>query len=271
VTVPVVVTASPAPIVSVEATAAPQVSFVIVTFGTGAIIGDCLGALVCSMDLEGFTAEVIVVDNLHPVLGHRTADRLAVMSAGVRLLRPPSNLGFGGGCELGAAHARAEVLCFMNPDVLVPPRWISPLLDRLDRRPRTVVAPTLSNADGTIQEAGVHLDARGFTAPSTQLDDSRRVDYASAACWLVRREFHQEVGGFDARFHPAYYEDVDYALRTRRLGGDVVVDPDTRVVHLSGASTDAAPTSTDRQRTEFVDAWRGWLWRQQPLGQTAPN
>lgn len=268
---PVVLTASPAPTVRIAPAATPQVSFVIVTYGTGPIVGNCLDALASSLDADAIAAEVIVVDNAHPVHGHRTADRIAIASAGVRLLRPESNLGFGGGCELGIAHARAEVVCLMNPDVIVPSHWLPPLLDVIERRPRAVVAPVLRHPDGAVQEAGARVDAAGFTAPSKDLDDTSRIDYASAACWLVRRDLHEEVGGFDARFHPAYYEDVDYSFRARRLGAAVTVATDSSVIHFSGASTDAAPTSTDDQRTAFVDTWRMWLWRQPPLDQTVAN
>ena len=41
----------------------------------------------------------------------------------------------------------------------------------------------------------------------------RRVDYASAACLMVRSLLL--AGGFDEQFRPAYYEDTDLAMRLR--------------------------------------------------------
>ena len=47
-------------------------------------------------------------------------------NAGVTIVSPGANLGFGGGCELGALHARGEVLAFVNPDVIYAPGWFEP-------------------------------------------------------------------------------------------------------------------------------------------------
>ena len=58
------------------------------------------------------------------------------------------------------------------------------------------------------------------------------------ACWLMRRSVFDELGGFDEGFFPAYYEDVDLALRAGRHGGTAVIG-DSTVVHHRGASTAA--------------------------------
>jgi GT2 family glycosyltransferase len=186
-------------------------------------------------------------------------------------VRSDINLGFGGANELGAAHARSDVLCFMNPDVIVPQRWLAALLDLVDQHPRAVIAPELVNPDGTVQEAGSRIDASGFTRPTLPGEAITRVDYASAACWLVRRDVHEAIGGFDARFHPAYYEDVDYVLRLRRAGGTCIIADGVSVTHERGGSTDQRVGSTDPQRATLTDLWRGWLWQQPRLDQADSN
>src|SRR5205807_1108269 len=66
----------------------------------------------------------------------------------------------------------------------------------------------------------------------------RDVDYASAACLLVRRSAFVDAGGFDPAFAPAYYEDVDLCLRWWSQGLRVVCQPGSNVSHAGGASTD---------------------------------
>ncbi|MCB0292637.1 MAG: hypothetical protein KDH97_20455, partial [Calditrichaeota bacterium] len=41
----------------------------------------------------------------------------------------------------------------------------------------------------------------------------------------VRAELWRRIGGFDARYAPAYYEDVDLAFSARALGFRVLYQP----------------------------------------------
>ncbi len=257
------VTASPAPLVSFAPIGEPQISFVIVTYGTGPVVTDTLASLAGSDIPSAF--EVIVVDNPHPVHAHRSTTELTLSTSGVRVLRPFRNLGFGGGCELGALHARGRHLAFINPDITVAPGWIEPLLDAVADHDTSIAAPILLDADGSIQEVGQRLFATGATAPTLEEPGdvgTVTVDYASAACWLMRRDEHERIGGFDPAYHPAYFEDVDLALRARSMGGSVVVSTASRIVHHRGTGTpdEAAPASA--QRDTLLDTWPAVRWTQ---------
>lgn len=138
-------------------------------------------------------------------------------------------------------HARGRVLAFVNPDLFVHPGRLRPLLERLDAG-ASLVAPTLVDETGRVSEAGVRLYADGSTAPI--VDDHpaagaerRPADFASAACWLIGRDEHERVGGFDPGYHPAYYEDADYALRLAALGGRLEIADDVTVEHRHGMGT----------------------------------
>ncbi len=102
------------------------------------------------------------------------------------------------------------------------------------------------------------LYADGTTAPRRRLPDDGApldVDHASAACWLVRTADHRALGGFDPAFHPAYFEDVDLAIRTRRAGRRVVVHPAARVVHASGTGTPDPPRPAFAQLAVLQAKW----------------
>ena len=265
-------TASPAAHASFERLTDPQISFVIVTYGTGPVVVDTLASLAtCELPCE---AEVIVVDNPHPVHTTRSATELMLSTSGVRVLRPSRNLGFGGGCELGALHARGRYLAFVNPDISVAPGWIEPLLEAIIGEDVSIVAPILLDPDGSIQEVGQRLHSTGATAPNLeppqQSDTAVSVDYASAACWLMRRDEHERIGGFDPAYHPAYFEDVDMALRARRLGGEVVVHPGSRIVHHCGTGTPDRAEPASAQRDILLDTWPEVRWTQpaEPIART---
>ncbi len=252
------VTQSPAPVARVPRPSEPTVSFVLVTYGTGTVVIEAISSLVRSLEETGVDAEVVVVDNEHPDRPHRTSNHLLLDTAGVRVVRPGRNIGFGGGCNEGVRHSTAPTVAFVNPDVEFATGWIEPLLDALADDRLAIAAPVLNEPDGTVQSAGHHLFADGSTAPITSAPGPGRIgrpDYASAACWLMRRSMFDLLGGFDEDFFPAYYEDVDLALRARPHGGTGVVG-DSTVVHHRGASTAAAVApDTTPQRQRLVEKW----------------
>lgn len=254
-------TASPAPIAAVAPAARPDVSIVIVTYGTDGVVVDTIASIVTAATVQSY--EIIVVDNPHPVASGRTAMELSLSTAGVVVIDPDANLGFGGGCELGALHARAEVIAFVNPDVVVTDGWLDALVAHLADPTVAIATPVLLHADGTVQEAGQRLFASGATSPIIVPPDATTdVDYASGACWVMRAETHERLGGFDPSYHPAYFEDVDLAWRARAAGYRVIVDPGVQIVHLAGQGTPDEPEPASEQRDTLLARWPEIRWQQ---------
>lgn len=249
-------TASPTSVASFPVTEHAQVSIVLVTFGTGTLVVSCLQRLASATD--GLDAEVIVVDNHHPRRGNATADLVTISTAGVRLVISPDNLGFGGGVARGVAQATGELLCLLNPDVEVVPGQLPALVRRVAGARRLVV-PGFVLPDGAVLERGVRLLRNGETRFITDADAHlHRPHYGSAACWMLRRVDFDRLGGFDDAFHPAYYEDVDFALRFVADGGEIVIADEIEMVHHHQGSTSEAP-DVERQRAIFVERWADLL------------
>jgi len=242
----------------------PDVTIVMVTFGAPKWVRRSLRAVI---ERTEPCYEVIVVDNASP---RGMADALSRQLENARLISNPVNRGFGPACNQGANVARGPLLVFLNSDALVHPGWLSSLREAIESRPRiAAVAPRLLNLDGTLQEAGALLFGNGFTQfygygddpEGSQYGFPREIDYASAACLLVRRRAFFEVGGFDAIYAPAYYEDVDLCLSLRERGYRILYEPRARVTHARGASS--SPTLAVRlwQRNHplFFERWKDRL------------
>jgi len=75
----------------------------------------------------------------------------------------------------------------------------------------------------------------------------KEVDYVSGACLLVRASLWQDMGGFDERYAPAYYEDADLAFMARDKGYKVVYQPAAKVFHFEGVSNGTDVTSGVKQ------------------------
>lgn len=256
-------TSSPSPVASFAAVADPRISIVLVTFGTGTLIVSCLERLAAAVGSDGLDAEVVVVDNRHPRRRNATADLVTIATSGVRLVISPDNLGFGGGVARGAAEASGDLLCLLNPDVEVVPGQLRVLAARVAGARRLVV-PAFVRPDGSLLERGARLLRDGETRFITDLDDRHhRPDYGSAACWVLPRAEFDRLGGFDDAFHPAYYEDVDFALRFVADGGEIVIVDDVEMVHHHQGSTTEAP-DVERQRRIFAERWADVLATRPP-------
>jgi GT2 family glycosyltransferase len=65
------------------------------------------------------------------------------------------------------------------------------------------------------------------------------VEQPAAAALMVRRSAYAQVGGFDPRFYPAWYEDVDFCKQLKVAGWQVYFDPSARFLHEGGYSAKA--------------------------------
>jgi len=198
---------------------------------------------------------------------------------GLTVIRNEDNRCFADACNRGAQAARGAFLVMLNNDTQVLEGWLDALLETFERFPDTGIAGArLVYPDGRLQEAGgiVFNDGSGWNYG--RFDDpnrpeyryTREADYCSGACIMLRTALFRELGGFDAHYAPAYYEDTDLAFRVRQRGLKVRVQGAATVVHHEGATsgTDLAGGVKRYQainRERFLERWRDRL-----QGQPAP-
>ncbi len=246
---------------------APAVTVVVVAYGDPGGVGDCLAAVRIH---TGPPHEVVVVVNPHP------DDPPAEPADADVVIVNERNVGFGPGVEQAAVVAAAPRMVLLNPDAVVGPGWLEPLLAALDADPAAVaVSPRLCDPDGTVQEAGSVLGAGAHTValgrpPADGLADDRHVhavDYASAACLLVDRAAFRDAGGFDAVFAPGYFEDADLAMRWGEAGHRVLAVPTVAVAHSRHASfgTAGAVAAMAANRPLVAARWEDRLRDRPPL------
>lgn len=220
----------------------PVVLSILVPYLHASWIDGCLRAIRTSMP-STLPYEVLVLANGAEAMAHppRTP------SPEVVRFESRVNLGFGGGCNWLARHARGEFLALVNDDAEPAPGWAEAALGALHGNERAAAAGSVLLApDGRVEEAGRVLWRDGVTAglgagrPPVRgdaLPPVREVDTCSACGLVVRRRCWDEIGGFDERYYPAYYEDVDLALELRSRGWQILCARDSRVLHRRSASS----------------------------------
>jgi GT2 family glycosyltransferase len=154
-----------------------------------------------------------------------------------------------------AMDDQPDYFFLFNSDAVAKPGCLDKLVEVAEAVPRAAfVGPVLlgTHHGDTIQSAGHSFGlwtarhreiARGRCAGSLS-HAPRRVDALSGCALLARRRAVQAIGLLDEGLF-AYFEDMDWCLRARRAGYEVVVVPDARVAHAGQGSTGvASPLST---------------------------
>ncbi|KAB8178260.1 glycosyltransferase [Lysobacter maris] len=259
---------------AVPASAQPRASIVIPVYNQFAHTLGCLRAIAAHPPTA--PVEVIVVDD-----GSSDETEAALTQVeGLRYHRRAANGGFIAACNDGAALATGDYLVFLNNDTVPQPGWLDALLETFDAHPGTgLVGAQLLYPDGRLQEAGgiVFADGSGWnygrfeSALDPRYAFLREADYMSGAAVALPRTLFMQLGGFDPRYAPAYYEDTDLAFAVRRHGLKSIYQPAARVVHdegtTSGTDTSQGPKAYQvRNRGVFADKWRDELAAQSVPG-----
>ena len=208
-----------------------RVSVVVVGCGAESRLYECLSAALACLAPED---EVILVDNGVDKL----TDKVGDLVDGVTIVNDGKNLGFAGGCNVGASAARGDYLVFVNSDAFVRPGALDALVRALERPAvglatgslRLEAEPeSINSAGNPVHFLGITW-AGGYGEPAATHSRSKDVATASGAFFGVRKEVWQELGGFDPAYF-MYHEDTDLSLRCWLGGRRVVFVPDAVADH----------------------------------------
>jgi len=241
----------------------PEVSIVIPLYRRPDLTRACLESI---RDRTHVTYEVILVDDD----ADRETKELLAGVHGARILVNDRNIGYLRSVNLGAARARGRWLALCNNDIVVLDNWLTELLRGARSSTNVaVVTPKYLYPDLHLSEAGAVIwqdgtggnYGRGDNPGLHQYEYAREVDYGSAAALLVRADFWRDVGGFDERYLPMYYDDADLCFEARERGLRVMYEPRAQVIHVEGATAGVDLDSSHKRyqelnRPKFVEKWR---------------
>ncbi len=189
------------------------------------------------------------------------------------------NRGFTGGNNLVIQAAMAsedppEYVLLLNADTIVEDRALEALVDFMDGHPRAGIAGSmLLSPDGAVQASPFR-----FMTVASELDHGLRlgvvskvlsrwavvpptpqaasvVEWVSGASMLLRSAMLEEIGLLDEGLY-TYFDDIDICLRARRAGWETWFVPESRIVHLEGASTGIANRVVKRRPDYWFQARR---------------
>lgn len=239
----------------------PLVSIIIPVFNQFAYTYNCLKSI--QKNSIGINYEVIVGDDNSTDL----TKMIEKIVKGIKVVHNEKNYQFLVNCNKISKLARGKYIVFLNNDTQVQRNWLETLVALMEREPQIGLAGSkLVYPNGLVQEAGgiVWKDATVLQYGNNrqpgeeELIVLREVDYISGASIIIRKELWEDIGGFDERFAPAYYEDVDLAFRVRESGYKVMYQPGSEVVHFESVTQSVSKNKKqgiEENRRKIIEKW----------------
>jgi N-acetylglucosaminyl-diphospho-decaprenol L-rhamnosyltransferase len=84
----------------------------------------------------------------------------------------------------------------------------------------------------------------------SQPEQASRTDWVAGAGMILRRTMLEQIGLLDEGLY-TYFDDVDICLRAVRAGWETWHVPESRIVHLEGASTGVATHGPPKRRPPY--------------------
>lgn len=252
----------------------PVASIIIPIYGKIEYTLNCLKSI---MRIKArYSFEILIINDNSPDQSVEILENIP----GIRIENNEINLGFLRSSNIGAKIARGKYLIFLNNDTEVLNRWLDELVGTIEKWPEIgLVGSKLIYPDGRLQEAGgiIWQDGTGWNYGRFDDPDKpeynylREVDYCSGASICIPKQLFQNVGGFDERYVPAYYEDADLAFAVREYGKKVVYQPISKLIHFEGITCgtdmDCGHKKFQIQNAKkFISKWRAQLKKHQKSG-----
>jgi N-acetylglucosaminyl-diphospho-decaprenol L-rhamnosyltransferase len=230
------------------------VTAVIVTYNSEDVINSCLEAL----SKMAPQVSTVVVDNAS---ADKTVE-LVRARGGARLIANNKNRGFAAAVNQGVREAGGnDFILVLNPDTQLLTA-VDTLMESAGRH--GLSAGRLLDADGGTQ-AGFTI--RRFPTPVSlvfelfginrlwpsnpvnrayryldrNLDQPGPVEQPAGAFLMFRQDVWNVLGGFDERFYPVWFEDVDFCRRAMAKGYQIAYVPTVAARHQGGHSVSRIP------------------------------
>jgi len=209
------------------------------------ILSRCIESIYLSTD---YNPEIIIVNNAST---DGSIDAIKTKFPDIIVINSQKNLGYAGGCNLGALEATNEYLIFLNNDTLVEKSFDKYLLDKLQDKNISSVQPKINNlpnkdyfdyagASGGFLDVFCYPFCRGrifntIEKDSRQYDSEKEIFWASGAAFATKKNIFIKAGMFDIKFF-AHMEEIDYHWRCQMMGFKIIINPKSIVYHQGGGT-----------------------------------
>ena len=166
----------------------------------------------------------------------------------IKITKNENNEGFSKANNQGIKYSIKngfDYVLLLNNDTLIKNDLINSLIQQSSTLNQKIIQPLILNYDGTkIWNAGGKIN--NFFGTFQTLDKGKGfenfkrnrtyTDWFTGCCVLIKSEIFNDIGYFDERFF-AYYEDIDFSIRLKKMGYTIALMTDSYLQHYESASS----------------------------------
>ena len=170
----------------------------------------------------------------------------------VEIVINDDNLGFGGGNNVGIAHARTPYVMILNNDTRMDPDCVGELVTTLESNPRCGSAASkvmLSLEENMIDAAGIEVCPDGLALGRGRMEsgdgftEATEIFFSSDCCTLYRKEMLDDIAVYGEVYDEdffAYADETDLGWRAQLRRWRCFYNPKAIVWHHHSASSGSA-------------------------------
>lgn len=228
------------PIADIPMTDDPHVVAVVLNWNNYEDSSRCLDSLI-GQDYTNL--DIILVDNAST---DGSGEQLEDAFSDITVVYTEENLGFAGGMNYGiqaALETSPDYIWILNNDSIIPNKTLGELVPILESAPDIgILSPRIQTESeelwflqGVINWRRCDVDHH---VPERTSNESSLIpnEYIPMCAALIRSEVFEQVG-FLPEDYFMYYEDVEFCIKARQEGYELVTSTTTTITHLGSASS----------------------------------
>jgi O-antigen biosynthesis protein len=158
-------------------------------------------------------------------------------------------------------QSNGEYILLLNNDIkVITDQWLEAMLEHIQQDNVGIVGAKLLYDDNTVQHAGVIVGLGGVAGHSHKFLPDNNLGYynrasviqnlsaVTGACLLTKKDLWNKVGGLDEINFKIAFNDIDYCLKIRSLGFEVIYTPYAKLYHYESKSRGVEDTTEKQKR-----------------------
>jgi len=242
-------------------TSQPLVSIIIPNKDQVPVLTKCIDSLYEKTAYNNF--EVLVVENnsTEPET-FEYYGKIQKEHSNLKVLYYKGGFNFSAINNFAAAQASGEMYLLLNNDIeIISENWLTEMVSLALQKNVGIVGAMLYYPNDTVQHAGVITGLGGFAGHSHKYHPRGKSGYmfrlscvqnlscVTAACLLVTKQAFDDANGLDEEFTVAF-NDVDFCLRIRDMGYQVLFTPYAECYHHESISRGSDKKGEKKERFE---------------------
>ena len=194
----------------------------------------CLNSILSN---TAFPYRIVLIDNASREFTKKYLESVAAQNPErIKLIVNKENLGNSTAGRQGMEYSDAAYVCILDNDTIVCKNWLTEMVKIAEMLNNIGIINPSSNTFGLRKKKDESL--KDFASCLQKENSGKYVEIGTAVgfCYLVKRNVINEIGYWDERFTPGYFEDTEYSMRAKKKGYKSVTASGAYVYHEEHAS-----------------------------------